>query len=112
MYKASRLLSLLLCSFLVAGLTAKANQLPLQSSATFSGQGLCPQVSPLIPSKHAKLDQILDNLHNQPAFRERAIEALGGAVRIPYVLHSKRRIDHFELTISAAGPSHMTIWVP
>ncbi len=95
MHKTPGLFGVLLCSFLATAVAGRSNQLPLnlESSADQSSQGLCPQVSPLIPSKHAKLDGILDHLHNQPAFRERAIEALGGAVRVPYVTHSNPCID-------------------
>ncbi|KAF7797259.1 hypothetical protein EIP86_008452 [Pleurotus ostreatoroseus] len=82
MFKASSLVGFLLCSLLATSFAAGLDQLPLQSSAA-ADQDLCPQVSPLIPSKLAKLDQILDRLHNQPAFQHSAIEALGGAVRVP-----------------------------
>ncbi|ESK94909.1 gly-x carboxypeptidase [Moniliophthora roreri MCA 2997] len=43
----------------------------------------CPQVSPLFPSSHARLDAQLDELYHTDAFKLNAYKLLGGAVRIP-----------------------------
>ncbi|KAI0314592.1 hypothetical protein OF83DRAFT_435980 [Amylostereum chailletii] len=45
--------------------------------------GLCPQVSPIFPSKHADLTMNIDVTFGDEGYKTWAIENLGGAVRIP-----------------------------
>ena len=47
---------------------------------------LCPQVSALSPTKHTGLFETLGQTYKTDTFLQRAVELLGGAVRIPYVL--------------------------
>ncbi|KAF9219764.1 carboxypeptidase S [Gyrodon lividus] len=44
---------------------------------------LCPQVEALTPSGHANLLDILDEEYSSTAFKLKAYESLGGAIRIP-----------------------------
>lgn len=46
---------------------------------------LCPQVAALSPSKNTGLFETLGQTYRTEAFLQRAVELLGGAVRIPYV---------------------------
>lgn len=46
---------------------------------------LCPQAKPLFPSRHRILDERLDEVFANETFKLKAYEALGGAIRIPYV---------------------------
>ena len=43
----------------------------------------CAQASPLIPSDNQELWKDLDGLYATDAFRNQAVEWLGGAVRVP-----------------------------
>lgn len=45
----------------------------------------CPQLDALNPDRHAQLWESLGNDFDQDAFTKRAVDWLGGAVRIPYV---------------------------
>jgi Gly-Xaa carboxypeptidase len=44
---------------------------------------ICPQADALYPDRHAQLWEILGNDFSQDAFTLRAVEWLGGAVRVP-----------------------------
>lgn len=44
---------------------------------------LCPQPSPLVPSKNGALWKDLDAKYSSDAFEATAVEWLGGAVRVP-----------------------------
>lgn len=46
---------------------------------------LCPQVAAFSPSKNTRLFETLSQTYKTEAFLQRAVELLGGAVRIPYV---------------------------
>jgi Gly-Xaa carboxypeptidase len=46
---------------------------------------LCPQSDALYPESHAQLWDSLGRVFDEDAFITRAVEWLGGAVRIPYV---------------------------
>lgn len=45
----------------------------------------CPRLDALNPDRHAQLWESLGNYFDQDAFTKRAVDWLGGAVRIPYV---------------------------
>jgi hypothetical protein len=45
----------------------------------------CPQSDPLYPKQHAEVWESLNRDFDEKTFRTRAVEWLGGAVRIPYV---------------------------
>ena len=47
---------------------------------------VCPQADALYPDRHAPLWESLGKEFSQDAFTLRAVEWLGGAVRIPYVV--------------------------
>jgi hypothetical protein len=47
---------------------------------------LCPQSDALYPESHAQLWKSLGHDYDDGAFLTRAVEWLGGAVRIPYVI--------------------------
>ena len=49
------------------------------------GAKLCPQSGPLYPKQHAEVWESLKRDFDEKTFRTRAVEWLGGAVRIPYV---------------------------
>lgn len=44
---------------------------------------LCPQAEPLVPSKHKGLWDSVGSSYDSPEFKDKAVEWLGGAVRIP-----------------------------
>jgi Gly-Xaa carboxypeptidase len=46
---------------------------------------LCPQSNALYPGQHAELWESLGREFDEDAFTTRAVEWLGGAIRIPYV---------------------------
>ena len=48
---------------------------------------LCPQSDALYPQSHAQLWDSLGRDFDEDAFMTRAVDWLGGAVRIPYVLY-------------------------
>lgn len=49
------------------------------------GAKLCPQSDPLYPKQHAEVWESLNRDFDEKTLRTRAVEWLGGAVRIPYV---------------------------
>jgi Gly-Xaa carboxypeptidase len=48
-----------------------------------SAEDLCPQAAPLVPGEHAKLWSQFGETLGSDEFRKRAVEWLGGAVRVP-----------------------------
>ena len=66
-----------------------SEQIPLGLSTSQYGKssaesGLCPQATPLFPSKgSAAFDTVLSKLYKDEAFQLGAFEALGRAVRVP-----------------------------
>ncbi|KAI0251422.1 carboxypeptidase S [Lactifluus subvellereus] len=50
---------------------------------------LCPQSEVIYPNRHAQLWETLGNEYEQGAFTERAVEWLGGAVRIPTEIYDE-----------------------
>ena len=51
--------------------------------STYSVEAQCPQVSAVFPEKNAELWKSLGESYSSDAFKGRAIEWLGGAVRVP-----------------------------
>lgn len=51
-----------------------------------SGPELCPQEGPLVPVAHADISAALEGVYASETFKDRAVEWLVGAIRIPYVL--------------------------
>lgn len=51
----------------------------------------CPQPSPLSTTSHAELERELFALYAKEDYRLRAFEALGGAIRVPYVLSPSQK---------------------
>lgn len=58
-----------------------------QSAVDFKSDDLCPQPSPLVPSKSEELWKDLGEKYQSKEFLHAAVEWLGGAVRVPYVTH-------------------------
>lgn len=50
-----------------------------------TSESLCPQESPLAPSGHADLTSSLEDVYGSEEFKNRTIELLAGAIRIPCV---------------------------
>lgn len=48
----------------------------------------CPQPLPLSSTSHAELEKELFTLYEEEDYRLKAFEALGGAIRVPYVVKS------------------------
>lgn len=46
-------------------------------------EDLCPQVEPLVPSKHKGLWDSVGASYDSPEFKDKAVAWLGGAVRVP-----------------------------
>ncbi|KAJ3558574.1 hypothetical protein NM688_g840 [Phlebia brevispora] len=83
MHKAQSRFGILLWYYISTAFASPANQFPLSQEKAVDQSALCPQVPPLLPSKHTKLDIVLDTLYNQNVFQHSAFEALGGAIRVP-----------------------------
>jgi Gly-Xaa carboxypeptidase len=49
------------------------------------GVDLCPQVDEIVPEKNGVIWESLQQVYSTEEFKARAIDWLGGAVRIPYV---------------------------
>ena len=52
-------------------------------SVTAAAADLCPQAPAVTPVKHAELWQSLDKTYGKESFVSRAIDWLGGAIRVP-----------------------------
>ena len=80
------LVVLLASVFTVASLRAGFLSGKLSSAMSLSHgvAKLCPQSDALYPKSHAQLWDSLGRDFNEDAFTTRAVEWLGGAVRIPY----------------------------
>lgn len=48
-----------------------------------SAKELCPQTKALVPSKHKELWEMVGASYDSPEFKDKAVEWLGGAVKIP-----------------------------
>ena len=81
------LVALLASIFTVAFLRAGSlsRKLLFAMSLSHSVAKLCPQSDALYPESHAQLWDSLGRDFDEQAFTTRAVEWLGGAVRIPYV---------------------------
>ena len=81
------LVVLLASVFTVASLRAGflSGKLSSAMSLSHSVTKLCPQSDALYPESHAQLWDSLGRDFDEQAFTTRAVEWLGGAVRIPYV---------------------------
>ena len=55
----------------------------LGSDNSWKAEEQCPQVSPIVPQKNAELWNLLGGTFGSDAFKARAVEWLGGAVRVP-----------------------------
>ena len=60
--------------------------LPGRGLGRLNASNVCPQADALYPDRHAPLWESLGKEFSQDAFTLRAVEWLGGAVRIPYVV--------------------------
>ena len=81
-----RLVALFAIVFAVAFLRAGSLSGTLLSAMSLShgAAKLCPQSDALYPESHALLWDSLGRVFDEDAFTTRAVEWLGGAVRIPY----------------------------
>jgi len=53
---------------------------------------LCPQVKPITPTKHSAIWESFVERSTTDEYKTRAIEWLGGAVRVPYVCYIRKHI--------------------
>lgn len=63
--------------------TSARFNVPLFANRLEDSESLCPQAVELTPQKNEKFWQILNNTFGTDDFRIRAIDWLGGAVRVP-----------------------------
>jgi len=59
---------------------------PIQVGALEDGADLCPQVDELVPEKNGMIWESLQDMYGTEDFKTRAVDWLGGAVRIPCVV--------------------------
>lgn len=59
--------------------------LDIRAGSNWAGQDFCPQADVLTPQKNNKLWESLGATIGTAEFKERAIDWLGGAVRVPWV---------------------------
>ena len=71
---------------------------------------LCPQVNPITPTKHSAIWESFVERSTTDEYKTRAIEWLGGAVRIPYVYCPSFAWNRILTTRS--GLSRTIIWTP
>jgi hypothetical protein len=72
----------------------------------------CPQSNVVYPVRHAQLWENLGNEYDQNAFKERVVEWLGGAVRIPYVVTALAVLSFSEARILNKARKPTTGWAP
>lgn len=79
--------ALSLITLLAIAMTLRYTDWPSISARQLGRQdvNLCPQSGVIYPDRHVQLWETLGSEYEQDAFTERAVEWLGGAVRIPYV---------------------------
>lgn len=71
-------------------------------------EDLCPQESPLAPSKNGELWEELSETYGTKEFLHQAVELLGGAVKVPYVSLPD---PHYTNAHSYAGRKALTRWL-
>ena len=76
---------------------------------------LCPQVNPITPTKHSAIWESFVERTTTSEYKTRAIEWLGGAVRIPYVCYPS--LAWSRILTARSGPSHtiaraLWAWIP
>jgi len=71
---------------------------------------LCPQVKPITPTKHSAIWESFVEKTTTDEYKTRAIEWLGGAVRVPYVCYPSFAWNRIPTTRS--GPSRTITWTP
>jgi len=71
---------------------------------------LCPQVNPIAPTKHSAIWESFVERTTTDEYKTRAIEWLGGAVRVPYVRYSSFAWNRILTTRS--GLSRTITWTP
>ena len=71
--------------FLFRSYSLVGTYLPSDGLRSASIKDACPQAAPISPSLHANLHKDLEQEYATEAFKLKAYEYLGGAVRIPYV---------------------------
>ncbi len=80
--KAARLFSLVICSLLLCGAGFRLG-LTLNAIDDSVTSAACSQIAPIMPTTHAKLLKQIDSQYVTQAFKLKAYESLGQAVRIP-----------------------------
>jgi len=69
---------------------------------------LCPQVKPITPTKHSAIWESFVEKSTTDDYKTRAIEWLGGAVRIPYACFLSLAWNR--ILTARSGPSRTTTW--
>ncbi|KAH9066867.1 hypothetical protein EDB87DRAFT_1573733 [Lactarius vividus] len=80
--------------------------LPGRGFALLNNANICPQVDALYPDRNAPLWERLGNDFSQDAFALRAVEWLGGAVRVPTESYDKMGPVGVDERWEAFGPFH------
>ncbi|KAI0731172.1 carboxypeptidase S [Earliella scabrosa] len=78
----------------------------LGSDNSWKAEEQCPQVSPIVPQKNAALWNSLGGTFGSDAFKARAVEWLGGAVRVPTQSFDKMLPVGEDPRWEAFGPFH------
>ena len=73
---------------------------------------LCPQAEELLPLENRDVWNELGQTFKSPEFRQRAVDYLGGAVRVPYATLPLFHYLLSKLTHATSGLNHTTKWVP
>ena len=71
---------------------------------------LCPQVKPITPTKRSAIWESFVERSTTDEYKTRAIEWLGGAVRVPYVCYPSFAWNR--ILTARSGPSRTITWTP
>ena len=109
--KRTKALAIGLClGLLVTGGLANPGEMDGKTVSKPHPTALCPQVKPIAPTKHSAIWESFVERTATDEYKTRAIEWLGGAVRVPYVCYPSLAWNII-LTVRS-GPSRTITWTP